>query len=314
MQYQSISFVKISIKLFCVLFLLSSCTSENEEKSTEQPFIVTTTNLIRDAVEHVGGDYIKVESIMGPGVDPHVYRATPRDFQIMEKADLILYNGLFLEGRLSEILDRIGNRSHVVTGSIPKEKLIPASDYGGMYDPHVWFDVNLWIYVIQDICETLSRLMPDKADTFSYRSNRYIDELKELHLYVVNRIHDIPEDQRILLTAHDAFRYFGRAYDIEVKGLQGISTSSEVGLQDISRMVSLITNREIPAIFVETGVSTRSVESVIQGVQNRGFNVNLGGHLFSDSMGARNTPQGTYTGMIRHNVETIVQALTKNPE
>ncbi len=290
--------------------VISSC-GEDEASDDSRPFIVTTTNLIRDAVENIGGDDVRITSLMGPGVDPHLYRATPRDFQQMERSDLVLYNGLFLEGRLSEILDRLGDQSRVVTGSIPRDKLIEASDYGGTYDPHVWFDAELWMYVIDDVQEALSSLLPEKSGQFAERAELYKQELEELHLYALQRIQQIPEEQRILITAHDAFQYFGRAYNIEVRGLQGLSTATEFGLQDVSRMVSLIIERRIPAIFIETGVSTRAIESVIAGVRNRGYSVQIGGALFSDSMGARGTPEGTYAGMFRHNVETIVRGLTE---
>ena len=303
--------------LFIILLLatalLASCSKE-ESDDDPRPFIVTTTNLIRDAVENIGGVDVRTTSIMGPGVDPHVYRATPRDFQQMERSDLVLYNGLFLEGRLSEILDRLGDQSRAVTGSIPTDRLIEASDYGGTYDPHVWFDAQLWMYVIDDVTEALSTLLPEKSEKFAGRAESYKKELEELHLYATQRIQQIPKDRRILITAHDAFRYFGRAYHIEVRGLQGLSTATEFGIQDVSRMVSLIIERGIPAIFIETGVSARAIDSVIAGVRERGYTVQMGGSLFSDSMGARGTPEGTYAGMFRHNVETIVQALTEELE
>ncbi len=299
--------------LSLILLTFSACANDDGDRD-DRPFVVTTTNLIRDAVENVGGEDIRTVSMMGPGVDPHVYRATPRDFQNMERADLVLYNGHFLEGRLSEILNRQGEHTRAVTTSIPEDKLIEASDYGGTYDPHVWFDAELWIYVIDDVTEALSRLLPGHSGTFRERAESYKQELRELHLYALQRIQSIPEERRILITAHDAFQYFGRAYGIEVRGLQGLSTATEFGVQDVSRMVHLITEREIPAIFVETSVSTRSIESVIAGVRERGYEVRNGGSLYSDSMGARGTPEGTYTGMFRYNVETIVQALTEDLE
>ncbi|TVQ69981.1 MAG: manganese transporter [Balneolaceae bacterium] len=295
--------------VFCLVFLLYGCGGEEPSGNDERPFVVTTTNLIRDVVENVGVDDVRVVSLMGPGVDPHVYRATPRDFRRMEQSDIVLYNGLYLEGRLSEILDRLGDQSRAVTGSIPREKLIDATDFGGAYDPHIWFDAELWAYVVDDVRDALTKLLPEHGEDFARRASEYKKELLELHEYAKQRIRDIPEEQRILITAHDAFQYFGRAYGIEVRGLQGLSTATEFGIQDVTRMVSLIIERNIPAIFIETGVSTRAIESVISGVRGRGYEVQLGGSLFSDSMGARGTSEGTYAGMFRHNVETIVQAL-----
>ena len=301
--------------LLAGVIVISGCNDENSlTAEDERPFVVTTTNLVRDAVENVGGDDIRTLSIMGPGVDPHVYRATPRDFRNMEDADLVLYNGLFLEGRLSEILGRKGKKSRAVAESIPEDMLIDASAYGGAYDPHVWFDVSLWQLVIEDVTKVLSELDPDNAEAFTERANQYKQELDELHMYALQRIQSIPEQRRVLITAHDAFQYFSKAYGIDVRGLQGLSTATEFGIQDVSSMVTLIIKREIPAIFVESSVSTRSIESVIAGVRERGYEVQMGGSLYSDSMGARGTPEGTYTGMFRHNVETIVQALTDDLE
>ncbi len=295
---------------FVVLLFFQGCGNGETTENDDRPLVVTTTNLIRDVVQNVGGDDVRVVSLMGPGVDPHVYRATPRDFRRMEKSDLVLYNGLYLEGRLSEILDRLGDQSRAVTGSIPRESLIDATEFGGAYDPHVWFDAELWTFVVADVRDALTKLKPERAEDFARRADVYRKELLGLHEYAKERVRSIPGERRIMITAHDAFQYFGRAYDIEVRGLQGLSTATEFGLQDVSRMVSLIIERNIPAIFIETGVSTRAIESVIAGVHQRGYEVQLGGELFSDSMGAIGTPEGTYAGMFRHNVETIVTALS----
>lgn len=294
---------------FLLLLMLSGCTDRESHEEDGRPLVVTTTNLIYDAVRKVAGDEMRVISLMGPGVDPHLYRATPRDFRNMERADVILYNGLFLEGRLSEILERIGNRARAVTDAIDPEELLRASDFGGEYDPHVWFDAMLWSVVIDHIAEILGELLPEEQKTFRSRSLAYRSHLEELHHYARERIASIPEQQRVLITSHDAFRYFGRAYGIEVRGLQGLSTAAEFGIRDVSQMVTLLIEREIPAIFIESSVSSRSIESVLAGARERGFEVRLGGMLYSDSMGSRGTPEGTYTGMFRHNVETIAGAL-----
>lgn len=308
-------FRKTLLNTAVVLIMVSSvstgCNDDTGTPADQRPYVVTTTNLIRDVVDRVGGDDIRVTSLMGPGVDPHVYRATPRDFRRMEESDIVLFNGLFLEGRLAEILGRQGERARAVTGSIPRDRLIEAVDFGGSYDPHVWFDAELWAFVAEDVREALTKLLPEQEEAFRERTDAYKRELHELHLYAMQRIQGIPEERRVLITAHDAFRYFGRAYGIEVRGLQGLSTATEFGIQDVSRMVSLIIERNIPAIFIETGVSTRAIESVLAGVREREHEVRLGGSLYSDSMGAIGTPEGTYTGMFRHNVDTIVAALTQ---
>ncbi|MEX0681728.1 MAG: zinc ABC transporter substrate-binding protein [Balneolales bacterium] len=300
--------------LFLVMLLTMACDNDSVQSDDDRPFVVTTTNLILDAVEEIGGEDIRAISMMNAGVDPHVYRATPRDFLNMEQSDLILYNGLYLEGRLSEILDQLGDQSRAVAASIPRDKLIETTELGGNYDPHVWFDAELWMYVVDDVADALSELLPERSDEFSRRAEAYKQELEELHFYALQRISSIPEEWRVLITAHDAFQYFGRAYGIEVQGLQGLSTATEFGIQDVTRMVHLITENKIPALFVETSVSTRSIESVIEGVRERGFDVKMGGSLFSDSMGPRGTPEGTYAGMFRHNVETIVRALSNERE
>ncbi|MDI6401056.1 zinc ABC transporter substrate-binding protein [Balneolaceae bacterium ANBcel3] len=309
--FRNLSPALITLFIFSTVFL-SACSTDDQ--NDERFYVVTTTNIIYDAVQHIGGDDIRVHSLMGPGVDPHIYRATPRDFQRMEKADLIFYNGLFLEGRLASILDGQGERTYAVASAIPEELLIPATEFGGSFDPHVWFDASLWEIVVNDIARVLSEKLPEQEEAFTKRAQRLQEDIRHLHEETLARIQKIPENQRMLITAHDAFQYFGKAYGIEVRGLQGLSTASEYGIQDVIRMVNLVVERQIPAIFIETSVSTRAIESVIEGARNRGFDLRLGGELYSDSMGAIGTPTGTYTGMFRYNVDTIVQALTRNPE
>lgn len=297
-----------------LIFLFSGCGSETAPSSDEKPFLVTTTHLIRDAVQQIAGDHVQVISLMGPGVDPHLYRATPGDFRQMEEADLILYHGLYLEGRLSEILARLGHRAVAVTRSIPESDLLTAAEYGGAYDPHIWFDIHLWIQVVKEIKMLLTLHVPEKESYFENRKNEYLQELDALHEWAIIRLSEIPRDRRILITAHDAFRYFGRSFNMKVKGLQGLSTTAEIGVRDVSEMVNLIIQQQIPAIFVESSVSTRSIESVLGGARSRGYRVRQGGMLYSDSTGPEGTPQGTYTGMFRHNVNTIVEALAPELE
>ncbi len=297
----------IVIAFVILITVLTGC--GNDEFDQDRPFVVTTTMMLEDAVINIAGDFVRVHGIMGPGVDPHVYRATPADFRRLEQADLIIYNGHFLEARLSEILARMPDRTHAATEVLDETRLIEAYEYGGNFDPHVWFDVALWAEVVKGIGERLGELLPDEARSISENTEQYIQELYLLHDWVAHRIDEIPEQRRLLITAHDAFGYFGKAYNIRVEGLQGLSTQSEYGLQDVSGMVRLIMDRQVPAIFLETSIAPRSVQSLINGVKERGGEVRLGGELFSDAMGERGTEEGTYIGMVRHNVNTIVEAL-----
>jgi manganese/zinc/iron transport system substrate-binding protein len=290
-----------------VMAILWGCASPDSQD--ERPYIVATTMMLEDAIKNIGGDIIRVEGLLGPGVDPHLYRATPGDFQKMEQADLIVYNGLYLEARLSEILGRMPDKSYAAAEIIPEYQLIEAFEFGGNYDPHVWFDVSLWTQTVEGLGRKLEDKLPEHAETLRANTEAFVAELDSLHHWVKEQIQSIPVERRVLISAHNAFRYFGRAYDIDDRGLQGLSTQSEVGLQDVRNMVLFIIERDIPAIFLETSIAPRSIQSLINGVNERGGRVELGGELYSDAMGERGTKEGTYTGMIRYNVNTIVNAL-----
>lgn len=288
-------------------FFAVSCGSESSDD--ERPYVVTTTMMLEDVVNQIAGDFVRVDGLMGPGVDPHVYRATPGDFRALERADLILYNGHFLEARLSEILSQMPERTFAAAEQIDTELLIEAYEFGGNYDPHVWFDVSLWMQVTEAVGERLQELVPDHSEEIAANTSSYLDELTELDVWVRERLNEVPEGRRVLITAHDAFSYFGEAYGFDVMGLQGLSTQSEYGLRDVSQMVRFIIENEIPAIFLETSIAPRSVQSLINGVTERGGTVQLGGELYSDAMGARGTEEGTFSGMVRFNVNTITEAL-----
>lgn len=302
-------YLKLNVIFLALILITTMHCGRAGHDDDGRPYVVATTGMIRDAAEQLSGDLFRVDGIMGPGVDPHLYRATPADIRRMEQADLLLYNGLLLEGRLAEILDRIGSRSYAVADAVPDTLLMAPYEYGGNYDPHIWFDVSLWQYVVRGIAEQLIELSPSDEQKILLRLTEYLAELDELHQYVAEQIASIPEDRRVLITAHDAFGYFGRAYNIQVEGLQGISTASEYGLQDVRLMRDLIIERRIPAIFIESSVSSRSIESLIAGTKERGFNVRIGGELYSDALGEYGTEQGTYTGMVRHNVNQITETL-----
>jgi len=277
------------------------------------PLTVTvTTGMIADAVRNVGGNHVRVVALMGPGVDPHLYKATQGDLAKLREANIIFYNGLHLEGRMGEVFRTMAERlpTIAVAESIPKELLRQPPEFEGNYDPHVWFDVNLWIYVVQKIRDVLSEQDPAHRADYAANAAAYLEQLKQLDTYIREQIAKIPEPQRLLVTAHDAFGYFGQAYGIEVMGIQGISTASDYGLQDLNQLAEILANRKVKAVFVETSVSPRSVEALVEGTRAKGHDIKIGGKLYSDALGEEGTPEGTYIGMVRHNVDTIVKALS----
>ena len=273
--------------------------------------VVTTIGMIADAVEHVGGDRVEVEGLMGPGIDPHLYKASEGDLRRLERADVIFFGGLHLEAKMADVLERIGDRraTQAVTDAIPREALLRPAAFSGQYDPHVWFDVTLWTRAVEQIRDTLARLDPGSADLYRQNAAAYITELRALDDYVHEQALRVPERHRVIITAHDAFNYFGVAYGFEVRGLQGISTAAEAGAGDIQALARFIAENRIPGIFVESSVSSRTIEALREAVRARGFDVRIGGSLYSDAMGDPGTPAGTYVGMVRHNVDTIVEGL-----
>ena len=273
--------------------------------------VVATTGMIGDAAAIVGGDLVAVRSLMGPGVDPHGYRQTRSDIVAMTRADLVLWHGLYLEAQMEAFFEDLGRKRAVVpvAEALPKDQLLSHADYDGRFDPHVWMDPTLWRGVVAEVARALSEIAPDHAATFAANAERYGAELDALAAYATETLAEVPPDQRVLLTAHDAFGYFGRAYGFEVIGIQGISTASEAGLNRISDLVELLVTRQIRAAFVETSVSDRNIRALIEGAAARGHNVAIGGALYSDAMGEAGSYEGTYLGMIDHNVTTIAAAL-----
>jgi manganese/zinc/iron transport system substrate-binding protein len=230
----------------------------------------------------------------------------------LQEADLIFYNGLHLEAQMGEVLERLnefGRKTVPVTDKIDRSLLQSPPQFAGNYDPHVWFDVTLWMKAAEQVQETFLEVDPGSATTYEANAESYLAELEELHQYVLDRANTVPAEQRILVTAHDAFNYFGRAYGFEVRGLQGISTEAQAGTADVQALADFIVEKQIPAVFVESSVPQRNVEAVQAAVQAQGFAVEIGGSLFSDAMGTEGTPEGTYVGMVRHNIDTIVEAL-----
>jgi manganese/zinc/iron transport system substrate-binding protein len=291
--------------------LLAACGDGTSGRGDGPLTIVATTNLVADVARAVAGEHAEVQALMGPGVDPHLYKASEGDVQRLAEADLILYNGLHLEGKMADILVKMARGRPVVAlgEGIPEEALREPPEFAGQYDPHVWFDVSLWRQTLPVVAEELAALDPDHGAEYRANAQSYAADLAELDAWVEAEIASLPAERRILITAHDAFGYFGRRYGMQVVGIQGISTLAEAGLQDIERVVDLVVDSGVPAIFVESSVPRRTVEAVQGAVRSRGRELAIGGELFSDSLGAAGSPEGTYPGMVRHNVETIVEAL-----
>lgn len=275
--------------------------------------VLATTGIIADAAARVAGDRAAVDALIGPGVDPHQYRAKAGDLQRFREADLILYNGLHLEGKIADVLEGLGPKAVAVTRDLdPKADLRPAPEgFESAHDPHVWFDVSLWSKVVATIRDALTKADPAGADGYAARAAEYQRELAALHDEVRSKSAAIPAGRRVLITAHDAFYYFGRAYGFEVHGLQGVSTESAPGTHDVRGLATLIGTRKIPAIFGETSVPDRNLHAVVDAVRNdHGHQVRfVAGALYSDALGERGSPAGTYVGMVRHNVDAIVTAL-----
>ncbi|MEM1135274.1 MAG: zinc ABC transporter substrate-binding protein [Bacteroidota bacterium] len=305
---------KIWILSITFIFLLNAC--QEAQKEDGKRYLVATTGMIKDALENIAGDKAIVFGMMGPGVDPHLYKPTPGDLSELRKADIIFYNGLHLEGKMGEVFEKMAQTKPVfaLADGIAINRLKAPEDASQAatsqaYDPHIWFDISLWSAAVKHAGEKLAA--SDKENQAYYLQNmeNYLKELAALDNWTKQKIMSIPENQRVLITAHDAFGYFGEAYKIEVRGLQGISTISEFGLRDVSELVNFITTRKIKAVFVETSVSTKSLETVVSGCKDNGHEVRIGGTLYSDAMGEANTPEGTYIGMVKANVNTIVSNL-----
>ena len=276
--------------------------------------VVTTVGMITDIVERVAGDHAVINGIIGEGVDPHLYAASTNDVKALRGADVIFYNGLMLEGKMGDVLVRVGRNKpvHAVTEAIQETGDYVITDESEHYDPHVWMDVTGWIKAVEVVRDALLEFDPSHGADYRENAEAYIKELEQLDTYAKEAIGSIPEDQRVLVTAHDAFGYMARAYGFEVHGVQGLSTEAKPGLRDIELLVEFLVEQKIPAVFVESSVPRKSVEALIEGARSKGHEVTVGGELFSDAMGEAGTPEGTYVGMIDHNVTTITKALGGN--
>ncbi len=307
---------RIHIRLVLVLlasFAFAACSEQRgPRRSGNEPFTaVVTTGMIADAVHNVGGSHVTVVALMGPGVDPHLYKATQGDLEKLRNADIVFYNGLHLEGKMVDALEKLAQSKPVspVAAGIDTAKLRRPPEFKGNYDPHIWFDVQLWQRAVRTVADQLKQFDTAHAAEYERNAVAYLARLDSLDVWVRQQIASIPREGRVLVTAHDAFGYFGRAYDIEVRGLQGISTVSEFGLADITSLVNMIVERRVKSVFVESSVPKRSIEAVVKGVRDKGHDITIGGQLYSDAMGAAGTAEGTYIGMVSANVNKIVKAL-----
>lgn len=310
---------KILLAASGVLLLLAGCQAPSRGPAdfSDRPIrIVATTSMVADLVRQIGGERVEVTGLMGPGVDPHLYKASEGDVRRMSQADVVFYNGLHLEGKMTELFDQMRQRgipTFAVAEAVPDSLLLASPTYTGSYDPHVWFDVSLWRRAAEAARDALVGLDSASAAVYTANAASYLAALDTLDAYVRDRLAAIPDEQRVLVTSHDAFGYFGKAYAFDVLGLQGISTATEAGTADVQRLAEVITERRVPAMFVESSVSPRGIEAVQAAVRSRGFDVEIGGSLYSDALGAPGTLAETYLGTVRANVDTVADALTPTP-
>jgi len=299
-------------KLIVLTLLLGFFACKPSEKKNEKLQVVTTTTMITDLVKVIGGDKIEVKALMGSGVDPHLYKASEGDVSKLFNADAVIYNGLHLEGKLEEVFEKMRHQNKTtiaVADVIDTSTLLSSQDFASNYDPHIWFDISNWEIITKHLVEELSKLDAKNAEVFKTNGAKYLENLATLKLSVSEKVKELPVEKRILVTAHDAFNYFGRAYDFQVVGLQGLSTATEAGVLDVQKLANFILENDVKAIFVESSVPKRTVEALQESVKSKGKDVTIGGTLYSDALGDIGTEEGTYLGMYEHNVNTIVNAL-----
>jgi manganese/zinc/iron transport system substrate-binding protein len=297
-----------------LLLAVTGCsTPAKPDEGPSRIYVVATTSIIADTAKEIGGEVVRVDGLMGPGIDPHLYKATEGDAERLNEADLILYNGLHLEAGMTEVFERMqksGKEVVAVTDGIPEEKLIPVEGFEGNFDPHVWMDVSLWMDVSKNIANAIIEQAPDKEEAIKMNLEIFLGKLRMLDQNIRIAVGQIPEEQRVLVTAHDAFGYFGKQYGVEVRGLQGVSTASEAGARDVQELATFIAERKIPAIFVESSVPYRNIEALQEAVKANGHEVRIGRPLYSDSIGDYGTAQASYVGMMRFNAGIIGEELT----
>jgi manganese/zinc/iron transport system substrate-binding protein len=310
------------------MLLLAACGGGQAAQSVEEADggdaelldVLATTQQIAAVVENVAGDSVALTTLLGPGIDPHTYVATESDIRTFENADIIFYNGHHLEAQLERVFDQMASDEDktvvAVAEQVEETRLLSWEPEAGLpNDPHIWNDVRLWKEVVQGVADTLAEADPANAETYQENAEAYLAELDELHEYILSEIEEIPQEQRVLVTAHDAFGYYGRAYGLSVEAVQGLSTETEASTADVQALADIVAERNVPAIFIETTISPRTIEAVQEAVRaETGREVTIGGELYSDAMGEPGTPEGTYIGMMRHNTDTIVSALSEEIE
>ncbi|SEU06077.1 manganese/zinc/iron transport system substrate-binding protein [Lacrimispora sphenoides] len=301
-----------TILSFTLLLTGCSAPAVNEDSSKDKLNIVATTTMLADLVSSIGGERVTVNGLMGPGIDPHLYQASAGDVSLMQKADVVVYNGLHLEGKMGEIFENLSNQGSAVIcieKGLDESRLLAWEDDNSIHDPHIWFDVSLWKDAAKTVAKGLTDADPNGKADYEANLDAYLKELDETDTYIRGRADELPEKYRVLVTAHDAFQYFGKAYGFEVRGLQGISTDAEAGTADVSDLANFIVERQIKAIFVESSVPPKTIEALQAAVKAKGFDVSIGGELYSDSLGDAQSGADTYILTIKANVDTIVDAL-----
>lgn len=304
--------IRLRYFMLVLLAVMVGCKDGTKKEDHGKLKVVTTTTMLTDLVQQIGGDAIQVEGLMGSGVDPHLYKASEGDVNKLYTADIVFYSGLHLEGKLVDVFEKM-ERQHKKTVALAdvldKNELLSSANFASNYDPHVWFNVQFWKKIAQYATEKLQEADPENADLFAANSKRYFQELDVLESEIRETIGTLPKEKRILVTAHDAFNYFGEAYGFQVLGLQGISTATEAGVQDVQKLSEFIINNKVKSIFIETSVPRRTIEALQASVASKGHEITIGGSLYSDALGTKGTVEGTYIGMFKHNVNTIVGAL-----
>ena len=298
--------------IFFAGLILIGCKTDSKKEGNDKLTVVTTTTMITNLVENIGGDRVQVNGLMGAGVDPHLYKASEGDVNKLYSADIVLYNGLHLEGKLVEVfekMERTGKTQVALAEGLDKSGLIGSDYFASNYDPHVWFNITYFKEFAETVAQTLANADPKNSEFYNQNLAAYLQELTALETEVKATIETLPKEKRILVTAHDAFNYFGKAYDFEVVGLQGLSTATEAGVQDVQRISQFIIEHDVKAIFVESSVPRRTIEALQAAVVSKGNEVKIGGSLYSDALGNPGTDEGTYLGMFRYNVNTIVNEL-----
>ena len=302
--------------LSIIAIFVSGCTSSKDTINTGDKKgkykVITTTTMLSDMAQTIGGEYIEVKGLMGPGVDPHLYKASAGDVGLMQNADMVVYNGLHLEGKMGEVFEKLSGSGKLIVSvadGVKEENLLKSQDVSVSHDPHIWFDVNIWKDVSIELTKGLKKLDKEHEKEFDANLKDYLAELDELDEYIRKRALELPEENRVLITAHDAFNYFGKSYGFDVRGLQGISTASEAGTSDVRELANFIVERKIKAVFIESSVPKKNIEALQEAVKAKGFDVKIGGELYSDSIGDIGSKAETYIGTFKSNIDTIVDAL-----